>query len=110
MKPEAINKAIAEYCGWEFVQSHDRNGNAVPERWVFDDMEYFEDVPYPNYYNDLNAMHEAERVLTTQQCCRYESMLQAHAHKDAKFTGFSFHATSQQRAEAFLRTVGKWKE
>jgi hypothetical protein len=107
MKPEAINKAIAEYCGWTEIMWDDQEGCAIlTGRRPKDSVILF----VPNYYNDLNAMHEAERVLTTQQCCRYESMLQAHAHKDAKFTGFSFHATSQQRAEAFLRTVGKWKE
>jgi len=56
-------------------------------------------IPPPDYCNDLNAMHEVEKTLTD--------------HWD----GFHFrnhiannvHATARQRAEAYLRTIGKWR-
>jgi hypothetical protein len=58
----------------------------------------------PNYLNDLNAMAEAENLVlkSAQQCRDYADFLD-----DGNGGHF---ATSAQRAEAFLRTVGKWEE
>jgi tRNA G26 N,N-dimethylase Trm1 len=60
----------------------------------------------PNYHGDLNAMHEAERVLTIEQQERYAAQL------GRSYEG-SFHhvtSTSAKRACAFLRTIGQWEE
>ena len=65
----------------------------------------------PNYTEDLNAMHEAEKVLrvapdTYQPGGRghYAQLLDEVCGSDGKA-----FATAAQRAEAFLRTIGKWK-
>jgi hypothetical protein len=58
----------------------------------------------PDYLNDLNAMHDAENSLTTSQMT---TMSQYLHRKIGVLWGF---ATASQRAEAFLRTIGKWKE
>ena len=64
-------------------------------------------TPVPDYLNDLNAMHEAEKVLTVQQ--RGEMTLNImHSNCDGYWP--QLHATAQQRAEAFLRTIGKWSD
>jgi hypothetical protein len=57
----------------------------------------------PDYCNDLNAMHEAEKVLTFKDWEFYCDEL------GGSFQGCA-HATARQRAEAFLRTLGKWEE
>ena len=57
----------------------------------------------PDYLNDLNAMHEAEKVLTDKQAILYDSILDL-------ISGWTFHRTAAQRAEAFLRTIGKWED
>jgi hypothetical protein len=63
-----------------------------------------------NYCNDLNAMHEAEKVLkgidTWSYALRLTEVTQSRASDDMSF----FCATARQRAEAFLRTLGKWEE
>lgn len=54
---------------------------------------------------DLNAVHEAEKVLQARNLWdRYrETLIQVAGWKN-------FHsATAAQRAEAFLRTIGKWE-
>ena len=57
--------------------------------------------------NDLNAMHEAENhmietgALITEQ--RWQGILQAICGG----TRNAFRATARQRAEAFLKTIGK---
>lgn len=60
-----------------------------------------EHLPVPDYCHDLNAMHEAEDVLASDsiRCAitDYELLIEKRS-------------TARQRAEAFLRTVGKWKE
>jgi hypothetical protein len=63
-----------------------------------------------DYCADLNAMHEAERVLTKAQWQEFVDDLAegwgsvSDAWKDV------CHATARQRAEAFLRTIGEWED
>ena len=61
-----------------------------------------------DYCNDLNAMHEAEKMLFPYYATVYSNKL-------AKVTGAEmsddtdyFCATARQRAEAFLLALGKW--
>ncbi len=100
MTDEQINAAIAKACGWEDVCQHPKNPNV----WVGKHWSLLQEVP--DFCIDLNAMHEAEKVLTSMQLSKYIDFLW-------DITGDSFgscHATSRQRAEAFLRTLGKWED
>jgi hypothetical protein len=100
MKPELQCIAIAEACGWTVINDSlchitpDRNGE--PQIAVI--------ARLPDYLNDLNAMAEAENLVlkSAQQCRDYADFLD-----DGNGGHF---ATSAQRAEALLRTVGKWEE
>ena len=63
--------------------------------------------------NDLNAMHEAEKVLTswTDENAFQVNLLKSSGGLPSQgFCWLICHATARQRAEAFLRTLGKWKE
>ena len=62
----------------------------------------------PDYLNDLNAMHEAEKTLRNEQ--RFEFYKQLLKACEDSETVNTIHATAAQRAEAFLKTLGKWKE
>ncbi len=71
----------------------------------------------PNYCTDLNAMHEAEKTLHATNDWRilraYFKWISPEIHEDWALDGDDWklcHATARQRAEAFLRTIGKWKE
>ena len=61
-------------------------------------------VGIPDYLDDLNAMHEAEKVLDFNQLRDMEDSV------SFQFAVYPFHATASQRAEAFLRTLGLWTE
>ena len=105
MKPELQRVAIAEACGYKDVATGMTEGS-VRVTTGFKHHTFDEEIP--DYLNDLNAMHEAEKVLTGyEQTVTYSDNLM-------KIVGYhtfdSAHATAAQRAEAFLRTVGKWKE
>lgn len=56
--------AIAEACGWQMALSPDYLGLHRP---VGKPRPQGLWQTIPNYLNDLNAMHEAEKVLTHEQ-------------------------------------------
>jgi hypothetical protein len=97
MTNEQINVAIAQACGW----TPDNRGLG----WLSPHGYY---APEPDYCNCLNAMHEAEKVLTGSQFKLYSHWVEnLMPHSGIRFL---LCATASQRAEAFLRTVGKWEE
>ena len=98
MTPEQQRIAIAEACGW-------KTGYRDPEAWH----------PLPDFLHDLNAMHEAEKVLTVAQRITYANQIGVvlsggSVGRAIPNWWFIHEATASQRAEAFLRTIGKWKE
>lgn len=119
MKPEKQRIAIAEACGWKM---HDHpDCLAKKEGWVSRGWETWVMNPsgllvfkhdIPKYLNDLNAMHQAEKVLTEEQRIAYSDCTYDIALKAQKETGKWrwISLTAAQRAEAFLRTIGKWEE
>ena len=94
MTNEQINIAIAEACG---IISKDQWGSLYRTlHGLFRNC--------PDYCNDLNAMHEAEKMLNKEQWVAYGREL-------SRLNVFPMvHATAAQRAEAFLRTLGKWED
>ncbi len=69
-----------------------------------------------DYEHSLDAMHEAEKVLHSDhnKAWHYFKTLQGIVSKTKHSgTGLEFqtiNATAAQRAEAFLKTLGFWKE
>ncbi len=107
MTDEQINAAIAEACGWADITRITSNG------WLHKKLvgthkgmtvTFDVHTPIPDYCTDLNSMHEAEATLTEHQLIR----MARNIERDGKH--WYFRATARQRAEAFLRTLGKWEE
>lgn len=71
---------------------------------------------HPDYLNDLNAIHEAEKVLTTteQQNSYYANIAEitwgCEETSDRQVVFNQLTATAAQRAEAFLKTLNLWTE
>jgi len=114
MTDEQQRIAIAEACGWNSKSDFQINANLrYHATWVESENRGFF---IPDYPNDLNAMHEAEKMLTTKQKQRYATALSDalsdSAPTDSCHTVWSdtIHTTAHQRAEAFLRTIGKWEQ
>jgi hypothetical protein len=100
MTPQEINRRIAEACGWTPLPIPVGHGGAP----LFSKKEW-EDIR-PNYHGDLNAMHEAEKTLTEdQRDFYYPRNLGSWVNLNAPI-----YSTAAQRAEAFLRTIGKWED
>ncbi len=60
----------------------------------------------PDYFNNLNAMHEAEKLLTSSQWVSYWSFLEPLTCRPHNAS--ILHATAAQRAEAFGHTLNLW--
>ena len=105
MSPDAQRIAIAEACGWKSIG---REKNLPLYGWISPGP--LEEIP--DYLNDLNAMHEAEKILTGDDYYKYSCHIYEAACKTQKKTGqWRFiGATAAQRAEAFLRTIGMWED
>lgn len=91
-------------------------------------FEYYEDYPFPDYFNDLNAMNKAEEVAMSQlmdadQWASYAKTLES-IHPTASIRwAFMYgmddryyeianllHSAAAQRAEAFGITLGLWEK
>jgi peroxiredoxin len=101
MTDEEINRVIDEFLGWEKCKRCDDKDCAYNQN--------------KNYCNDLNAMHEAYSTMTEDK--QWEFIKTLVNYQQGSFPLLSrseslvlANATARQRAEAFLRTVGKWKE
>jgi hypothetical protein len=100
MTPQQQRIAIAEACGWKWaiLWTGELHGKPTGEQGPFRQV--------PDYLNDLNAMHQAEKVLTGEQVDAYVTTLCLAVQPEPMLHA----ATATQRAEAFLRTIGKWEE
>ena len=123
MKPEQQRIAIAEACGLEVLTKPNPDDPAAWNRGCFTPSAAKERRKnwvnsavvkiIPDYLNDLNAMHEAEKVLTAAQRITYADQLCIiWTGRDDRAVPIWFwitEASAAQRAEAFLRTIGKWE-
>ena len=103
MTPESQRIAIAEACGWRCTAAF-KEAFAC---WVKPNGMDHQTELLPDYLTDLNAMHEAEDTLSVREKQNYISTLR----NICVVAGcWPETATADQRAEAFLRTLGKWEE
>ncbi len=125
MKPEAQQIAVAEADGFVAPFSTRRVYFADGESDGFENALY--DANHrrvPDYLNDLNAMHRVEKTLGGKLNFKYQQIV-ACIHSGIpieKIEAFGWDftrigckpalaaidATAAQRAEAFLRALGKW--
>lgn len=101
MSPEAQRIAIAEAVGFPtFGIGHSADSQSY----------------LPNYLHDLNAMHEAEQGLWHKDWLARDTFIDHlsrilnpwHGYRAQRGTDL-LDATAAQRAEAFLKTIGKWE-
>lgn len=106
MDPLKQRIAIAEACGWKSCYTGEHITGPFGLHPV-SGKEY----RLPDYLNDLNAMHEAEKVLNVHYQREYAIHLSVITGADIESgdeqdVAAILHATAAQRAEAFRRTLG----
>lgn len=125
MTNEQINIAIAEACGWTClgqVEGCKPHGYPPDARkpTTKELIKGYGPSPWdvPDYTADLNACHELEKMLDDKQLARYAQQIIGSARRKMNIPDHESHypvpfiisATARQRCEAYLRTLGKWKE
>jgi len=99
MNPEQQRIAIAEACGWQSITSFGKNVTGVLNQSPNSIREHI-----PDYLNDLNAMHEAEQSIPEGLTAYWIELVNICGSLIPASV-----ASAQQRAEAFLKTIGKWE-
>ena len=94
MTNQQINIAIAEHCGFNLEEYRMEEGGINV-------------AAIPDYCNDLNAMHKAENLIDKDDLHFVYSynLYNTVVPMDHQ----PFRATARQRAESFLKTIGKWE-
>ena len=109
MTQEQQRIAIAEACGWKNCAGD----SGFTTRYKGTPSETTVRVTLPDYINDLNAMHEAVKMLNYDQRNKYLNILCELTREDEMDDvdgDFAWcDATASQRAEAFLKTLGRWE-
>lgn len=125
MTEEEQRIAIAKFCGFKpntvcpecygsGYSDSDMDHDPCSNCQTLGEIEPYYDSP--NYPKDLNAMHEAEKTLNEKQKVFYlQRLTQVRLRSEESGTvaciiDRATFATAAQRAEAFLRTIGKWKD
>lgn len=106
MTQEEKNIKICEALGWKKVYQ----GPELDNRYIFEGL-YKTIKDMPNHFADLNAMHEAEKVLKVEQHFTFQVELARVINTITYPLNFALlHATATQRAEAFGLTLNLWKQ
>ena len=112
MTNEEINIAIAESLGWTYISQRCMWG--LPPNAIDDGTERCL-RHFPNYAADLNACHEFVKTLSDDQ--RREYILRLCLGDDWRKGEINMQsciyaesALPKDRCEAYLRTIGQWKE
>lgn len=107
--------AIAEACGWTQIQNC--NTMAISGIWRGyppTGAIIGQKALLPNYLFDLNATHEAEKILNENQREYYWNLLLREVdppdESDDSSRWLCAHANADHRARALLKTIGKWEE
>lgn len=100
--------AIAEWNGWKdcfLSPGIGVTGNRPSP------MDVYARALIPDFLHDLNAIHEAEGKLSVADQLEYARLLHPPGHEPHLVKDWHIlHATAAQRAEALLKTIGKWKD
>jgi len=118
MTPESQQIAIATACGWKDIKNTNHEDVDIESRSIIywsgltgvppEFIHYENRIRIPDYLNDLNAMHEAEKALTQAQDYQYRDSILPAVCKDGSGM-IAMTASARHRAEAFLRTIGEWE-
>jgi len=99
---------ILNACGWNLCKVAISHGIQPENAWRKDGVQCVSKAP--DVFNDLNAMHEAEKILRSDKWkwLAYVNSLNQIPSLQDEWLCSSLHATAAQRAEAFGRTLNLW--
>lgn len=111
MSPESQRITIAEACGYKDIARRVICEGTGMDTWVLSSgVIGMGGREIPDYLHDLNAMHEAERALGLHSLNNRAWEYRMKLGGLVLLPPLDHAATAAQRAEAFLRTLGKWED
>jgi hypothetical protein len=99
MSDTEINKRIFEYCGWDYSEEN--------QEWYQNGCKLNPKKDIPNYCEDLNEIHAAEKYMLGSDSPNIGEFLD-YRWKLLSVVGSQgcpIHATAKQRANAFIITT-----
>jgi len=103
---------IAEACGWKLANRVlPEYANSAIMCWICPGDSEWEESQIPDYFNDLNAMQFAEKVLTENVTYMQRHAFNNYAYRLIEMCKHQCNAVSApaaQRAEAFGKTLNLW--
>jgi hypothetical protein len=116
MTPDQQRIAIATACGWRCNGHPDQLAATVGWEFAYQfvltpEGKLVTHNSIPDYLNDLNAMHEAEKVLIKKGVNAWWAYVANINRNNPRPFGSesAVHATAAQRSEALLRTLELWQ-
>lgn len=127
MTQEEKRIKLAEFAGWEGIVASHKIGYAPYRKEPYsdrvnacpvNDLDCIPLDPLPDYFSDLNAVHELVMSQPKEVRSRFRVELQWLITKPCKVSGIQlnaenydqwFHATAAQRCEALGLTLNLWK-
>ena len=115
MSPEKQRVAIGIACGWKSptlpeVAALQEGWSTSGQHWLSPAGVLRPAHHMPDYLNDLNAMHEAEKVLNQMQSRANAYHLAESEQNETWASCHIWHQSAAQRAEAFLRVMELWED
>lgn len=112
MTKDAINRAIAEWRGWKDIHPYD--GPWEPTKGILVGLKPvradngFRRQTIPNFFEDLNAIAEAEGALDSNQWEIWHRIVADRFLTEEQ--PYAVRISAPQRCEALLRCLKLWKE
>jgi len=107
MTPEEQRIKIAELCEWVRVKPPEGlpwGARPGGKQWYYDHQ-------LPDYTGDLNAIYKARSIIRNNTALRVEYLNQLRRVIGGLVSDFDLlDARAAQHAEAFLKTINKWKD
>jgi hypothetical protein len=123
MTPDEINRAIAVSVGWTRVKVIPPHPQRIPSGAMVVGSPPYGSIDRspiaPNYHGDLNAIQEAvaESFTSNESLDAFAENLAVvifGSYPDALLrysdAAMMVNATAPQRCEAYLKTIGKWRD
>ena len=114
MTKERQNIVIAEFCGYREIErrEHPMEGCGKVLSGKIGGKDYI--VAIPNYTGSLDAMHEAivGRLTPMQESEFQKNLFNIFAYAEGLRDSAQVlcNSTAAQRAEALIKTIGRWEE
>jgi hypothetical protein len=109
MTQEEKNIKLAELEGWKKGEANVNPDHSKAQGFWRNGYFYIGDEKLPNYFEDLNAVHLLEKMLTPNQQLEYASNLNNSSFPIYEMSSFRLvNSPAAEKCEALGKTLNLW--